>query len=40
MNDDADFILDDDDSGATATGMLTGWESVVFELDDGEEAET
>ena len=39
MNDDADFILEDDDSRATADAMLTGWESVVFELDDGEEAE-
>lgn len=33
---DIDFVIEtkEDDRTARATGWLTGWESVVFELED------
>jgi hypothetical protein len=37
MNDDAEFIREDDDSLAALAGTATGWELVVFELVEVEE---
>lgn len=38
MNDDDDFIAEKDDSLPVRIG-LTGWETVIFELADADDAE-
>jgi hypothetical protein len=38
MSQDDDFILDQDDS-LPVHGALTGWETVIFELADADDAD-